>query len=86
MNVFLFFPIGLVLPWVLPQKWKYKTVIVALFAIVLSTSIEYTQFVYCLGRTETDDVICNTLGALIGAGTYIVYLWIEKLFTGEKER
>ena len=52
MNVLLFFPIGLSLPFVL--------------ACLSSAGIEYLQYRYSLGRCEVDDVIMNTLGALLG--------------------
>lgn len=70
MNIFLFFPLGLTLPYALPEKWKRNTLLTTLFALVLSITIEYLQYHYHLGRAETDDVLCNTLGAFIGTLSY----------------
>ncbi len=70
MNIFLFFPVGLSLPYVLPEKWNYKVLIAILGALIFSMTIEYIQYHYHLGRAETDDVLCNTLGAFIGTLSY----------------
>lgn len=70
MNVFLFFPLGLALPFALPEKWKKNEFITIVFAFLLSFTVEFLQYYYHLGRAETDDVICNTLGAAIGTLSY----------------
>lgn len=66
MNVFLFFPLGLTLSFALPKNCKRKALVTILFALILSFTVEFLQYYYHLGRAETDDVICNTLGACIG--------------------
>ena len=70
MNIFLFFPLGLSLPYAFPEKWKHNALLTILFALTFSIVIEYLQYHYHLGRTETDDVLCNTLGAFIGTLSY----------------
>ena len=65
MNVLLFFPIGLSLPFVL-GKWKLSVPVTVVLACLSSAGIEYLQYRYSLGRCEVDDVIMNTLGALLG--------------------
>lgn len=70
MNVFLFFPLGLTLPYALPEKWKGRVLITILFALIFSATIECLQYYFRLGRAETDDVICNTLGCAIGTLAY----------------
>lgn len=70
MNLFLFFPWGLTLPYVFPGKWKRKVLITLFLTLAFSVLIEYLQYYYHLGRAETDDVICNTLGAFIGTLSY----------------
>ncbi len=72
MNVFLFFPLGLTLPFSLPERWHGKVLFTILLALLLSTGIEFAQYYFHLGRAETDDVICNTLGAVIGTFSYIM--------------
>lgn len=65
MNVFLFVPIGLSLPFVLGKGWlpEFFTVLAAL---AFTAGIEYLQYRYALGRCEVDDSIMNTLGAAVG--------------------
>lgn len=66
MNIFLFEPIGLTLPSILPKKAN-PVFVTVVFAMLLSIGVEAAQFHYQLGRCEIDDVIMNTLGAVIGA-------------------
>lgn len=73
MNIFLFFPLGLTLPWALPESESvtHRIMMCALMALGFSIVIECIQFWFCLGRAETDDVICNTLGCVIGMISYL---------------
>ena len=59
-NILFFIPYGFLFPW----KDNWKRVFVT--ALVLSVSIELSQFIFNLGWCEVDDVISNTLGAMIG--------------------
>lgn len=79
MNVLLFVPFGLTVPFALTpvkdavfQRNIRYAVIVLLIAIALSVGIEAVQYHYALGRCETDDVLCNTLGALFGVCAYLL--------------
>ena len=67
LNVFLFLPMGISLPFVLDKKVRHNIICTIIMAMVFSTAIEITQYVFCLGRCETDDVIMNTLGAAAGS-------------------
>lgn len=58
-NIAFFIPFGLLIP---VKNWKA----VLITAVVLSTAIEITQYFGGCGLAELDDVICNTLGAVIG--------------------
>ncbi|MBQ6885878.1 MAG: nucleotidyltransferase family protein [Clostridia bacterium] len=79
MNVFLFVPLGLSMPYVLSQKPRRWPVFVTIaFAAVLSVGIEFLQYYYHLGRCETDDVIANILGATVGTLSYLLYMKILK--------
>ena len=80
MNVFLFFPLGLTLSNALPRKWHRwgKIALTTLVGCALSAGIEYAQYRCALGLAETDDVICNTLGAFLGAVSLLVARAIEK--------
>ena len=80
MNVLLFEPIGLSLPHLLPKKIHPVRAAIA-FAMLLSIGIEISQFRFGLGRCEVDDVIMNTLGAVIGTAAYgLAALMPEVLF------
>ena len=80
MNVFLFFPLGLTLSNALPRKWHrwLRIILTTLIGCALSAGIEYAQYRYALGLAETDDVICNTLGAFLGAVSLLAAHSIEK--------
>ena len=80
MNVFLFFPLGLTLSNALPRKWHRwgRIILTTLIGCAFSAGIEYAQYRYALGLAETDDVICNTLGAFLGAASLLVAPAIEK--------
>ncbi len=78
MNVFLFVPLGLTMPYALPNTVKHKVKTTVLAACALSATIELVQLLFHLGRCETDDVICNTLGAAIGTLSYCIYIRIDK--------
>ena len=77
MNVLLFVPGGLLLASVLPGRWHWwaRLALAAAVLLVLSVGIEAVQYRYALGLVETDDVLCNTLGALIGAGMQELIRW-----------
>lgn len=80
MNIFLFFPLGLTLSNALPQKWHRwgRIILTTLVGCALSAGIEYAQYRCALGLAETDDVICNTLGAFIGSTSLLIAPAIEK--------
>lgn len=74
MNVFLFVPLGLSLPNVLPKKSSMlsQSVLTMLLTMGMSGIIEFLQFWRSIGRCEIDDVIMNTLGALLGTVSYVL--------------
>lgn len=80
MNIFLFFPLGLTLSNALPQKWHrwLRIILTTLVGCALSAGIEYAQYRCALGLAETDDVICNTLGAFLGSTSLLIAHAIEK--------
>lgn len=69
MNLLLFIPGGVLLISALSGKGRnIKTVLVmTLLLFIFSFAIEALQYVYSMGRVETDDLIHNTLGGFIGA-------------------
>ena len=71
LNIALFVPIGLLLGG---MGMKLKKVFLS--GVVLSCVIEGSQFAFRRGLCETDDVIHNTLGCIIG---YLIFLWLLKI-------
>ena len=77
MNIFLFEPIGLSLPNILPKK-AHPVAVTIIIAILFSVLIEAAQYCFCLGRCEIDDVIFNTLGAFIGMLGHLLFGHLTK--------
>lgn len=69
MNILLFYPAGLLLFELLPKSWnRLKCLFFAVGILAaMSVIIEFCQYRFALGIAETDDIIHNTAGALIGA-------------------
>ncbi len=67
-NVVLFIPIGILLMLFLITK--HKSVIVLFLSLLLSSSIEVIQLVTHRGLFEFDDIVHNSLGAIIGVYLY----------------
>lgn len=83
-NILFFIPFGLWFPdgiKLLPA-FKDKQWLLILFAgMLFSVFIEVTQYIACCGLCETDDVLCNGLGALIG---YWIFLALRKVRANTK--
>lgn len=84
MNVFLFVPLGLSLPNIFRECCKHKFWSSVLLMLVFSIVIEFLQYYYQLGRVEVDDVLCNTLGGMIGASAYVMTKKWAMIFTKGK--
>lgn len=79
MNIFLFVPLGIAMPYALSKIPHKRNVFITIgFGAVLSVVIEFLQYYYHLGRCETDDVIANTLGTIIGSLSYLLYIRMLK--------
>lgn len=64
LNLILLFPFGFLLPFVFYRKVSWYK---ALFAgLIFSFFIEISQLILCRGTFEWDDMIHNSLGAMIG--------------------
>ena len=75
LNVALFVPIGLLLGGI-----GFKTKKILLSGICLSGIIEASQFAFCKGLCETDDVMHNTLGCVIGYFGFISLFKARRIF------
>lgn len=65
LNVLLFVPFGYLIPAMNPEKLK-KCSFAFLGGIVCSTVIEGVQMIFSLGQSDIDDIIANSIGAVIG--------------------
>ena len=82
LNILLTIPVGLLLPLLFAQQ-KHPYLLTAGIAILLAIVTEGLQYVTRLGYCETDDLINNFLGCLIGmailaAGTKLIRWYLEK--------
>lgn len=84
LNIILFIPIGFLFPIVVCQLRNVRMCAwqMGLVAMVISISIEATQYLLSIGKAETDDVITNTLGAVIG---FFLYRAFEKILQRTKD-
>lgn len=70
MNMLLFLPLGLSLPFALPDTVRHKLLLTCGSGVVLSVTVEALQYLFSMGRCETDDVLMNTLGVVVGMSSY----------------
>lgn len=63
-NILIFLPLGVLLP--LLRKSFYSLWRIVLLTFLISLSLECVQLFFAIGSFDVDDVILNTLGALIG--------------------
>ena len=68
LNVAMFMPLGVLLPMMHSRlhSWAYAL----LCGAALSTMIETTQLLAAAGQCDVNDIIANTLGALLGYGLF----------------
>lgn len=69
-NILVFVPFGMLFPNLLNKNQKHKLIISAAAGMTFSVMIESVQYVFSLGCTELDDVINNTIGAVVGCGIF----------------
>lgn len=79
MNVILFLPIGLTAPYIFCDKAKHPVILTIGVAIVFSVLIELLQLVFMRGYAEIDDVIFNSIGALLGSMSYMIVKAIQRI-------
>ena len=78
MNIVLFMPLGITLPFVFNKSSK-RVLISVLIGSALSLVVEFLQYAFLLGFAETDDVLCNTVGVFMGCGTWCLAHWFCRL-------
>lgn len=73
-NVLLFIPLGTILSRLRP-RWSTEGILV-----VISVGIEILQYLLGRGLCETDDIISNSLGGLIGLTIGLLWMYTVRLF------
>lgn len=79
MNVLLFVPLGLTMPYILKGTYKKRLLVLIMNIFFFSAGIEITQYIFGLGKAEVDDVICNVIGAIIGSMAYLISEKLTKM-------
>ncbi|WP_227940242.1 VanZ family protein [Alkalihalobacillus deserti] len=75
--VFLFIPIGILIPLLFP---KIKNALSIVVILLFSLTIESVQYVTQLGVFDVDDIILNTLGGLLGILVFSLFKKRKRLF------
>ncbi len=80
LNVVLFVPVGILIPLIYPEGLEYFLYIAPL-GMMLSTLIEGAQMLLHLGQCDLEDILANTLGAVVG----LILLKLFELFFIQEE-
>lgn len=81
-NILLFMPLGFFIPLLFHKKNKLG--LIALYGAVASLMIEIIQAFTAMNLCDIDDIIFNTLGAILGCITFnILYKVLKKTKIGE---
>ena len=86
MNVLLFMPLGLSLPFAASERLRHPVLLSVSAGFFLSLTVETVQYAFAIGNSELDDVIMNTLGVIIGATSFLLTRQARKLFSRKKRR
>jgi len=75
-NILIFVPLGIFLSFIFSRFKTFSKVMMIGFTVTVS--IELLQFFLQLGQFDIDDILLNTIGALLG---YFVYTSISKVWS-----
>lgn len=75
-NIAWFVPFGFLLPYLTGRPRNLKRML--LYGLLVSFIIELSQFVFGTGVTEIDDLILNTLGAMLGFAFFRLLLRVKE--------
>ncbi len=76
-NIFMYIPIGILLPTCFSMFKKKRRVLFLVFCI--SSLIEIIQGIARLGYFEADDIINNVFGSIIGLGIYTLCIKLQPI-------
>lgn len=72
LNIMLFIPLGVSLPFVLSEKVKHNILITVLSGAAVSAIVELVQLIFAIGKFDFNDIIMNTLGTAIGTVSFVL--------------
>ena len=81
-NCLWFVPLGILLPAIY-KSYRGRLWYVTFMGVIISSSIEILQYILCTGVTDIDDVICNTIGTVMGYGIWVI---IDKIRMKAKQK
>ena len=83
-NVIAFMPFGFILPEVWDQLNRWYTI--TLLGFLFSLCIEVAQLVGRVGSFDVDDLLLNTIGALIGYFAFVVAKGVWNSYRGKNRK
>ena len=83
-NVIAFMPFGFILPEVWDQLNKWYTII--LLGFLFSLGIEIAQMTARVGSFDVDDLLLNTIGALLGYIVFVIAKGVWNNYRGEDRK
>ena len=72
LNIAMFVPMGFLFPFIDPDRLNSLSLIVPI-GLVASTAIETVQLFLAIGQCDVEDLVGNTLGAVLGVLAYRIY-------------
>lgn len=79
LNVVLFLPLGLSLPFCFTERIKHPVLMTICLGLVLSITVEVLQYILQCGYSELDDVILNTIGTACGTVSYFLTRFVVNM-------
>jgi len=70
-NIFIFIPIGLLLPIIIHKTNNLLRILLVSF--LFSLSFELIQYLAATGSADIDDILLNTIGGICGYGIFRIY-------------
>ncbi|WP_147535471.1 VanZ family protein [Bacillus marasmi] len=80
-NILVFLPLGIFLPLLFKKYRSYSNLF--LHSLLLSLSIEIIQFSMQIGQFDIDDIILNTVGAILGLLIYDMVVKLKNFGSGK---
>lgn len=71
-NVLIFFPLGIIAPFLFNNIYRYKHIIY--ISISIRVVIETAQYIASLGVFDVDDIILSLIGGIMGFYLYLKYV------------